>query len=353
MRPTIRARGYDGHPLCSASTMVSRSSFGLAVAATSALLACKATVSPARAPAPELTLASPAWSTTLDHDMPLVGKMWDTSSRTFVEPRALAVAVAQADYVLLGEKHDNPDHHRLQAAVIRAMLSAGEKPALALEMLEPDQDAAVARYRAAPSATASGLGEAIGWDKSGWPPWPTYLPIAEVAFQAGLPLMSANLPRATVRSIAHGGVAALPPEIAARLGLDKPLAPALETSLEEEMRASHCGQLPETMVAPMALAQRARDGQMADRMISATTPVVLIAGAGHVRRDRGVPVYLSAAKPRARVVSVAFMEVEGALGTPDAYAKRFGTGALPFDYVWFTPRANDDDPCADFHIHRP
>jgi uncharacterized iron-regulated protein len=332
---------------------LSRSSLGLGLAATGALFACNSTVAPARAPVPEVTLASPAWTTTFDRAMPLVGKVWDGASRGFVEPGALALAVAHADYVLLGEKHDNPDHHRLQADVIRAMVGAGAKPTVALEMLEPDEDAAVARYRAASPAAASGLGEAIGWDKSGWPPWSTYLPIAEVAFQAGLPLVSANLPRATVRSIAHGGVAALPPETAARLGLDTALAPSLEASLEEEMRTSHCGQLPEAMVAPMALAQRARDGQMADRMLAAAAPVVLIAGAGHVRKDRGVPLHLLAAKAGAHVVSVAFVEVESTLQTPDAYAARFGTTSLPFDYVWFTPRANEDDPCAGFHIHRP
>jgi uncharacterized iron-regulated protein len=299
-----------------------------------------------------LSASPPSWQSPLDRDHPLVGKIWQSATQTMVDASAVAAALAQADFILLGEKHDNPDHHRLQADAILSIVRAGRRPTLALEMLEPLEDAIVERYRAGGSG-APGLGAALGWEKSGWPPWPTYLPIADVAFTAGLPLVSANLPRDVVRGIARHGTGGLDPQTIARLGLDRPLAPALEASLQDELRASHCGQLPEAMVGPMALAQRARDGQMADRMLAATGPVVLIAGAGHVRSDRGVPPHLLVARPGARMVSVGFVEVEQPLHMPEAYAARFGAPRLPFDFVWFTPRANDDDPCADFHMHRP
>jgi uncharacterized iron-regulated protein len=265
-----------------------------------------------------------------------------------VDERTLFAGLARADFVLLGEQHDNPDHHRLQAKAIAARVAAGQKPTVLLEMLEPDDDALVERYRADPHATAAGLGPVLAWEKRGWPPWSAYVPIVDVAFDAGLPLRSANLPRSVVRAVAHEGMRALPSEAVIGLGLDQPLAPALETSLEEELRSSHCGQLPESMVGPMALAQRARDGQMALRMLAARGPVVLIAGAGHVRVDRGVPVRLHAAKPSARVASVAFVEVDLRRSSPEDYASRFGAMTLPFDFVWFTPRASDDDPCERF-----
>jgi uncharacterized iron-regulated protein len=323
----------------------------LLLAGVAACCACKAPAGDAarsNAPAPTL------WTTTLDRDFPLVGEIWRPSSASKVDERSLFAALTRADFVLLGEQHDNPDHHRLQAEAIAALVGAGEKPTVALEMLEPDDDALVAHYRLDPRATASGLGPALAWDKRGWPAWAAYVPIAEVVFHAGLPLVSANLPRSVVRSVAHEGTGALPPEAVILLGLDHPLAPELEASLDEELRSSHCGQLPESMVASMALAQRARDGQMALRMLAGATPVVLIAGAGHARTDRGVPARLHAAKPSARVVSVAFVEVDPKRSSPDDYASRFGVTTLPFDFVWFTPRASDDDPCAGFPaIHGP
>jgi uncharacterized iron-regulated protein len=273
-----------------------------------------------------------------------------------VDERSLMAVLARVDFVLLGEQHDNLDHHRLEARTLAAIESAGAKPTVALEMLEPDDDAVIARYRTDPHASATGLGSLLAWEKRGWPAWSTYAPIAELAFLDALPLVSANLPRSVVHRVAHEGIAALPPESVVRLGLDHPLAPALEASLEDELRSSHCGQLPESIVAPMAVAQRARDGQMALSMLASRSPVLLVAGAGHVRADRGVPLYLRRAKPEGRVASVAFVEVDRQRSAPSDYASRFGASTLPFDFVWFTPRASDDDPCAGFpreHTSRP
>jgi hypothetical protein len=46
-------------------------------------------------------------------------------------------------------------------------------------------------------------------------------------------------------------------------------------------------------------------------------------------------------------MGVAFLEVNQDRLRPTAYVGRFGRPPL-FDYVWFTPRVDDDDPCAAF-----
>jgi hypothetical protein len=74
---------------------------------------------------------------------------------------------------------------------------------------------------------------------------------------------------------------------------------------------------------------------------------VLIAGDGHARNDRGVPAYLRRIEPAARTVSVAFLEVDARRTTPEGYAERLG-GRLPYDYVWFAPAVDDEDPCEKF-----
>ena len=71
---------------------------------------------------------------------------------------------------------------------------------------------------------------------------------------------------------------------------------------------------------------------------------MLIAGGGHVRRDRGVPTHLARHAPGTTVASVALLEVDPDAAAPADYAARFD-GALPFDYVWFTARGDDTDPC--------
>jgi len=95
------------------------------------------------------------------------------------------------------------------------------------------------------------------------------------------------------------------------------------------------------VVAGMFRVQRARDAMMADRLATVGRRVggVLIAGNGQVRTDRGVPWYLARIRPHARIVSVGLLEVLDEIDSPPP--------ALPFDYVWFTPRAGDEQPCAE------
>jgi uncharacterized iron-regulated protein len=117
-----------------------------------------------------------------------------------------------------------------------------------------------------------------------------------------------------------------------------------------DIRTAHCGYASEESVKAMVDVQRARDAQMAQSLIAAGDPAgaILVAGAGHVRNDYGIPVYLSAKAPRKRVISIAFIEVVNQKPEPQNYALAYSHGRLPFDYVWFTPRVDDEDPCEKF-----
>ena len=75
---------------------------------------------------------------------------------------------------------------------------------------------------------------------------------------------------------------------------------------------------------------------------------ILVAGAGHVRNDYGIPVHLRAKAAGKLVVSIAFVEVDKEKTDPHSYAQSYPNGRLPFDYVWFTPRVDDEDPCEKF-----
>jgi hypothetical protein len=72
---------------------------------------------------------------------------------------------------------------------------------------------------------------------------------------------------------------------------------------------------------------------------------VLIAGAGHVRRDYGVPRYLRRLSGGDAMVSLAFVEtgVETGAEARDPAAAH-GAGDA-YDVVWFTAAAPREDPC--------
>lgn len=290
------------------------------------------------------------WSSTLALDHALVGRIWDVAGARFIDAPTLLARLGAARFVLLGEKHDNPDHHRLQAWVLRGLIAAGRRPAVAFEMLDTDDQAAIDRHLAAAPDDAAGLAKAVDWEHSGWPDWTMYQPIAEAALSARLPVVAANLADASLQELRKGGVAALDPALAGRLGLDRPLTPALRAALAEEIRDAHCGHTPTRMLDQMIDTQRARDAKMADALIGSgiADGGVLITGYGHARKDRGVPLYLSVRLPGASVASVAFLEVEHGVTAPGTYVARPSGETLPVDYVWFTPRLEDGDACEKF-----
>lgn len=292
------------------------------------------------------------WRTNVEAGNPLVGTLWNVAAGRQAAPPELARAGAAADFVLLGEKHDNPDHHRLQAWMIRTLVAQGRRSAVALEMLDADQADALQRHLAEHPRDAAGLGKAVGWRDRGWPDWDIYRPLAAAALKAGLPLRTADVARPTQRKVAREGLNALPDEQVRRLGLDRPLAAALRANLRQELIESHCNMLPEKAIAPMAKVQRLRDAFMADSLIDAresADQAVLIAGNGHIRADRGVPWYLRARLERPAVLTVAILEVRAGEQDWRSYLPKRRAGTMrAFDYVWFTPRVDNEDPCVKF-----
>jgi uncharacterized iron-regulated protein len=260
----------------------------------------------------------------------------------FASEGELRAAVARGRFVLLGETHDNPDHHALQARLLAAVLDAGRRPALAFEMLDPDQQPAVNAVLTGSAPSPGALAAAVRWDDSGWPAFAMYAPIFQLGLDARLPIVAANLSRPMARDVIHRGTAGLPEEVRALLDRAGPLPAAEAKERREEMEALHCGQLPEAFLDPMVLSQRARDAQLARSVAAGATGdgAVLVTGAEHAREDRGAGMFLHlAGADPAQVVSIAFQEVNPEARTPPA-------GPLPWDFVVFTPGVDRGDPCA-------
>jgi uncharacterized iron-regulated protein len=323
-----------------------------APALVSSLLVLACASGPGAVPGHEPPSGAAAWQSPLRRDHPLVGKIWSPSQARFVEPAELLQAATRADFVLLGETHDNADHHLLQAWLLRAIVDAGRRPAVAFEMLGTDQQADLDRALAGP-ATADDIRKAVRWDESGGWSFDFYRPLFELALVAKLPIVAANLPRDMAREVARGGREALPEGLRARLAREEPLSEEVRAALRKEMSESHCGALPESMLDPMALVQRTWNAHMAERLEDAgkVRGGVLVTGSGHGRTDRGVPAHLARDVAGRPIVSVSFQEVLSKRADPAQYAEDYGAPTLPFDYVVFTPGAKREDPCEKMREH--
>ena len=264
-------------------------------------------------------------------ETPLAGRILDTREGRFISRDELIRRAIGSRFVILGEAHDNAEHHRLQAEIFETMISAGRAPALAMEQFDREHQAFLDAARARGERDPERLADAGRFDRKGWR-WPEYKPLVTLAASQGLAILAANFSRADARTLMKSGrpAAGLPV-----------LPPELHAALEKDLIEGHCGLRPSPPVlAGMIEAQRARDAQMA-QVLGSTGPsgAILIAGSGHARRDRGVPSYLPR-EAQEQVLSIAFLEVDasGRGVIVDGYRQLF-------DLVWFTRRAEREDPC--------
>jgi len=290
------------------------------------------------------------WVSAYLPEHPLVGRVWSVDEQKFVDPKVLAKTLSGAAFVLLGEKHDNADHHQIQAWLTGQLLSGGRKMAVAFEMFGVDKAKVLRDFHETGSKEAADIAALTEWEKSGWPSWSLYQPIAQGALDAGMPILAANLSRQQTKTMMQQGNAVLGEQTVKRLRLDEPLPERVAVAKAEELIRSHCNMLPDPMVRPMVNTQTAKDAMMADVLLDADLSnklegVILITGLGHARSDWGVPWHLMRRAAEKSVISVGMLEVDVDLTKPSQYAGNWDVSKLPFDFVWFTPRANEDDPC--------
>ena len=274
----------------------------------------------------------------------LEGRIYHVATGRLVERAELLEALARADFALLGERHDNPEHHRLQAELVRVLQGASARPRpVAFEMIPADRQIEVVEHLQERPGDAAGLGAALEWSRSGWPDWQrNYAPIAQAALDSGAEVVAGDLSRAQIDEIMRRGPDALRAPFLRRTGLDRHLPPPLFAALEDEIQEAHCGAVPEEALGGMVQVQRARDAMLADRLtaVAGRAGGILIAGAEHVRKDRGVPRYLARLRPDARIVSLAFLEAD--------LAQAGLSKDLPYDYLWFTGPIERADPCVEY-----
>jgi hypothetical protein len=267
--------------------------------------------------------------------------------------RESAREFVQRGVLILGEIHDNDEHHWWRGALLGdlrpASVDRSQRPVAVFEHLKVDGPGRAAL--GAPDLTAEGFFDVTRWSESGWPDAGVFEPLVRPLI-GRYELRPGDPPAGRVAAIARQGLSALPePErktMINRFALEQPLPDALNAALLDELEASHCGLVPRTAFSDMALAQRYRDAHLAHVMTAAISEgrgAVLLTGNGHVRTDRGVPLYLRAVAPDLHLLTVMLIEVVEGQTDPKAYVKPTPDGKLPADVLIFTPRAEREDAC--------
>lgn len=276
------------------------------------------------------------WESKLRVDHSWVGKVWSRRANTWISEQALIASLKGANYLLIGEKHDNPDHHQIQSLLLGRLVTS--RSVVTFEMLQQQQTSMFDI-----SATSlSELKSQLQWNQlnRGWP-WEFYGPLVLRVLDGGADVVGAGFDKQELMQIYRGNI---PEQYRDLMALD--YSESLQQTLTEDLEISHCHKLPKTQIQPMVIIQRLRDLAMAKAMKrdfgEDGEQSILIAGNFHVRRDVGVPLYLDSLDPQKRIVSLSIQEVPAEVELLPMEDEN-----TLYDFIWFTPAIVEKDYCAD------
>jgi uncharacterized iron-regulated protein len=132
-------------------------------------------------------------------------RVYDTHRQVFSDFERMLADLSQVDVIFVGEQHDDPYTHQLEAAMLDGFRRRGIAVTVALEMFERDAQPALDAYLAGTTSEEEFLKASRPW-----PRYSTdYRPLVEMAKTQGWPVLAANVPRRHAAAIAKTGRSAL------------------------------------------------------------------------------------------------------------------------------------------------
>lgn len=283
----------------------------------------------------QVLAAGTNWLSPNQRDHALAGVIVDARGEPVPESVLLS-ELSVARFAFVGEKHDNADHHRIEARLIAHRLASQPGSAVVFEMLDDAQRPLIGSLTGADSLDA--IRTKLAWPAKGWD-LEVYGPLFQASLRGGT-LVAGNIGKKFIGQLYEQGEPMLKGD--ARFETVLSASPETREYLLDTIFDAHCGMRARETLAPMVAIQLAKDASMASAM-AGQKAALLIAGGEHVRARTGVPGHLLSIKPGERRVVIQLMEVVAGQTNPKAYVERAGAA----DYYWLTPGAVEKDNCAD------
>ena len=225
--------------------------------------------------------------------------------------------------VYIGERHDRPGDHRIEAAIVASLYSRERHMTIGFEMIQRPFQPALSRYEMGRIDEAE-LQREVEWSSRWGYDFEMYAPLFRYGPERGVTLVALNAAQETTRVIAQGGIEALDDEVREALPELHRDRPAHRARVLEALR-EHPGMTDE-MLERFYTAQLVWDETMAAEVLRALDEdftrgqLIVIAGAMHTARD-AIP------ERAARHGRGGFVIIELADELPDEARA---------DYVWLT-----------------
>jgi uncharacterized iron-regulated protein len=245
--------------------------------------------------------------------------------RTDGQPSTLAEivkAMADSDAVMLGETHDDPVAHYLEAELLRLAYEghASKRPlVLSLEMFERDVQTVLDEYLTSLIPETHFLRSSRPWDNY----QRDYRPMIEYAKEHKFPVIAANAPRRYVNRVTRLGMAsldALSPQAKSWLP-PLPYADASPAYVEKfrnlmKQMPGAAAATPSTTPGPALASQSLWDASMAHAIseqlkLRKDALVIHVNGKFHSEERLGIPDHLSRYRPNTRMLIVTMVVASG------------------------------------------
>lgn len=214
----------------------------------------------------------------LDH------RLYDLQNRKEKLMSEVISELKKSRVILVGEHHTSIDHHFGQLNVIQSLKEAGVQVAIGLEMFRDDSQQALDQWVA--GSISEEQFEAIYYDNWNYP-WPVYRMIFDYARQEKIPMIGLNVPREITRQVSQGGFNSLSEEQRGKL---KDVSCRVDKEYMDYIKRAFGGHAHgQINFTYFCEAQMVWDTAMAVNTLDylkkePDSAVVLLAGAGHVRK---------------------------------------------------------------------
>jgi uncharacterized iron-regulated protein len=223
-------------------------------------------------------------------------RLYDLQRKDVVSDTAAIERLKAARIVLVGEHHNNPDHHQAQLKVIQMLHKVGHKVAVGLEMFRRDSQKALNQWVA--GQTSEAHFKPIYMDNWNYD-WGLYGPIFNYARKNRIPMVGLNVSRKITAQVAYNGFESLnKAQKGALEGITCNVTPQYREFINKAYGAHGHGNM---IFDRFCEAQLVWDTTMAVYAIDyleqqPDAVLVILAGSGHARK-LGIPTQLAKRAP--------------------------------------------------------
>ena len=240
-----------------------------------------------------LALASLLLPNTSFAACPTPGEWWQ-NEQPVANSNLLATA-AQQQVILLGEQHDEKDHHRWQLHTLAGLHALRDDLVIGLEMLPRSAQPALDAWVAGELDDEAML-EQTQWDEAWGFDSALYMPILAFARMAQIPLIALNIDPDLRQRLVNDGWQGVPADERHAIPPPQPANPSYRARLTEVFNQHAMSDDPEAL-GRFIQAQLTWDTAMAQRLAEAAEGGALavgLMGLGHVAYNEGVAYQLNA-----------------------------------------------------------